>query len=237
MKQTTGWSISIFFLVLGISIPGATGAEVAILAPPPAALLISPDRVERVEIKQILLDGYSFGEKGERVKKLQRIIQNIRIDGDYGTVTRSQHIEKLKSLNLPVSNVPKLPMSVIYNISSDQSNRCPMWEPLFEEVGLLPVEVFSYIAWRESRCNPKSQNATWDKGGNMTYALNGDRSYDTGLLQINSSWRSRVADVCGESAVKNKMSGLKDINCNLKFAKWIMDNSKGKLGNWRVHRN
>jgi hypothetical protein len=112
-----------------------------------------------------------------------------------------------------------------------------LWEPLFQEVGLLPVEVFSYIAWRESGCNPAAQNARWDANGNMTYALNKNRSYDTGLLQINSSWKSRVADVCGKDAVENRMSGLKDVNCNVKFAKWIMDNSAGKLGNWRVYKN
>jgi hypothetical protein len=71
----------------------------------------------------------------------------------------------------------------------------------------------------------------------MTYALNKDRSYDTGLLQINSSWRSKVAMVCGEKAIDNRMDGLKDVSCNVKFAKWIMDNSQGKLGNWRVYEN
>ena len=237
MKQITGWSISILFGALGISIPGGTKAEVAMLAPPPAVFIVSPDRMEEAKNKQVLLDNYSLGEKSERVKNLQRTIGSVRVDGDYGHITRRRHIEKLQSLNLPVGSVPEPPMSSIYNIPSYQSKRCPMWEPLFQEVGLLPVEVFSYIAWRESRCNAKSQNATWDANGNMTYALNRDKSYDTGLLQINSSWKSRVADVCGEDAVKNRMSGLKDINCNVKFAKWIMDNSKGKLGNWRVYKN
>lgn len=237
MKQITGWSISILFGALGISIPDGTRAEVAILAPLSAVSVISPDRVEEYKNKQVLLDSYSFGEKSKRVMGLQRAIGNVRVDGDYGTVTRREHIEKLKSLNLPTSNVPSPPMSSIYNIPSDTSKRCPKWESLFREVGLEPVEVFSYIAWRESGCNPAAQNAKWDVNGNMTYALNKDRSYDTGLLQINSSWRSKVAMVCGEEAIDNKMDGLKDVSCNLKFAKWIMDNSLGKLGNWRVYEN
>lgn len=207
------------------------------LAPLPAVSVVSPDRMEEAKNKQVLLANYSFGEKSERVKNLQRTIGSVRVDGDYGSITRRRHIEKLQSLNLPVSNVPEPPMSAVYNIPGDQSKRCPMWEPLFKEVGLLPVEVFSYIAWRESGCNPAAQNARWDANGNMTYALNKNRSYDTGLLQINSSWKSRVADVCGKDAVENRMSGLKDVHCNVKFAKWIMDNSEGKLGNWRVFKN
>ena len=207
------------------------------LAPLPAVSVVSPDRMEEAKNKQVLLDNYSFGEKSERVKNLQRTIGSVRVDGDYGSITRRRHIEKLQSLNLPVSNVPEPPMSAVYNIPGDQTKRCPMWEPLFEEVGLQPVEVFSYIAWRESGCNPAAQNARWDANGNMTYALNKDKSYDTGLLQINSSWKSRVADVCGKDAVENRMSGLKDVRCNVIFAKWIMDNSQGKLGNWRVYKN
>jgi hypothetical protein len=237
LKQITGWSISILFGALGISIPGGTKAEVAMLAPLPAVSVVSPDRMEEAKNKQVLLDNYSFGEKSERVKNLQRTIGSVRVDGDYGSITRRRHIEKLQSLNLPVSNVPEPPMSAVYNIPGDQTKRCPMWEPLFEEVGLQPVEVFSYIAWRESGCNPAAQNARWDANGNMTYALNKDKSYDTGLLQINSSWKSRVADVCGKDAVENRMSGLKDVRCNVIFAKWIMDNSQGKLGNWRVYKN
>jgi hypothetical protein len=235
LRHITGWTISILFGALGISIPGGTKADVATLVPPPAVMVITPDRMEDVKTKAVLLDVYSFGEKSQRVKNLQVTIGTVRVDGTYGPITRREHIEKLQELNLPINNVPTPPISDVYNIPSDQLKRCPMWEPLFQEVGLFPVEVFSYIAWRESGCNPKAQNATWDAKGNMTYALNKDKSYDTGLLQINSSWRSRVADVCGEAAIENRMSGLKDVNCNVKFAKWIMDNSAGKLGNWRVY--
>jgi hypothetical protein len=237
LKQITGWSISILFGALGISIPGGTKAEVAMLAPQPAISMITPDRMEDAKTKQLLLDNYSFGEQGKRVMNLQRAIGSVRVDGDYGSITRREHIEKLKSLNLPTNNVPSPPMSSVYNIPSDLSKRCPKWESLFQDVGLEPVEVFSYIAWRESGCNPAAQNAKWDANGNMTYALNKDKSYDTGLLQINSSWRSKVAMVCGEKAIDNRMDGLKDVSCNVKFAKWIMDNSQGKLGNWRVYEN
>ena len=237
MKQITGWSISILFGALGISLPGTTKAEMSSLPSHQAVVVVMPDRVEGTKTKAVLLDVYSFGEKSQRVKNLQTTIGTVRIDGVYGSITRREHVEKLQKLNLPINNVPTLPVSSVYNIPSDLSKRCPQWIPLFQEYGLEPVEVFSYIAWRESGCNPQAQNAKWDANGNMTYHLNRDKSYDTGLLQINSSWFSVTKLVCGKDSVNGRMAGLKDPVCNVRVAKYIMDNSKGKLGNWRVYGN
>jgi len=119
-------------------------------------------------------------------------------------------------------------------VPQDPTKRCPQWEEAFKDYGLFPIETWSYIAWRESGCRLKAQNAKWDANGNMTYHLNKNKSYDTGLLQINSSWRSRVAEVCGEWAIENRMQGLKTLDCNLKFARWIMEKSEGGLSNWRM---
>jgi hypothetical protein len=174
------------------------------------------------------------------VKKLQQVIGTVRVDGNYGAITRREHLEKLEAMNLPTQHVPDTvtkQSSNGYNIPNDLSKRCPKWIPLFKEHGLEPVEVFSYIAWRESGCRPEAQNAKWDANGNMTYHLNKDKSYDTGLLQINSSWFSVTKLVCGDDAVNGRMAGLKDPVCNVRVAKYIMDNSKGKLANWRVYAN
>jgi hypothetical protein len=51
-------------------------------------------------------------------------------------------------------------------------------------------------------------------------------------LQINSSWKTVTRNVCGTS-----LDGLLELDCNLKVAKYIMDNSKGKLLNWRIPNN
>jgi hypothetical protein len=113
-------------------------------------------------------------------------------------------------------------------VPKDKTKRCPKWESKFKEYGL-PVDVFSYIAWRESKCNPKAINAKFDANGNVTWTLNKNGSIDRGLVQINSCWRSVTKKVCGTN-----LNGLLGIDCNLKVAKYIMDNSEGKLLNWRI---
>jgi len=187
-------------------------------------------------VEDVLLRPYEYNESGVRVRQLQYVIGTLRIDGTYGPITRREHIEKLVAMGMPTEGVP-LPAEekTGYNIPSDRAQRCPELEPIFQQAGLEPVDVFSYIAFRESHCNAVAQNATW-KNGVMTYHLNKDKSYDTGLLQINSSWKSVTEKVCGESASDNHMQGLKDPACNIAVAKYIMDNSKGKLGNWRVYK-
>lgn len=116
----------------------------------------------------------------------------------------------------------------------DPSMRCPKLEPVLEAYGLYPVETWSFIAWRESSCRRIAQNATWDANGNITYALNKNGTYDTGLLQINSSWKKVTAKVCGEDAINNHMQGLKTVDCNLRVARYIMENSESGLGNWNM---
>jgi len=107
------------------------------------------------------------------------------------------------------------------------TNKCPKFEQLFKQYGLLPVDTFSYIAWRESRCNPKAINAKWDKNGNLTYHLNKNKTWDSGLLQINSGHRETVKRIC-----KADLDKLMEVDCNLKVAKYILDN--GGLNHWRA---
>jgi len=121
------------------------------------------------------------------------------------------------------------------NVPSDQSMRCPKYETLFAQYGL-PVQIFSYIAWRESHCNPLAINAKWDANGNMISSLNSNETWDTGLLQINSSWIRSVRKVCGVNtgSTRGDLQALTDPECNVRFAKWIMDNTTGGLANWRM---
>lgn len=110
----------------------------------------------------------------------------------------------------------------------NETKTCPQYEEMFREYGLKPVKVFSYIAWRESGCRPKAVNAKWDENGNITWTLNKDGSIDRGLLQINSTWKTVTANACG--SVYGDMEVLYDLDCNLRVAKYLLDN--GGLGHW-----
>jgi hypothetical protein len=136
-------------------------------------------------------------------------------------------------MGLSRANVPSNKPVPTYNISYNPERRCPAFEQSFDQHRLHPVDVFSYIAWRESRCNPQAVNAIW-KNGKIVWTLNNDGSYDSGLLQINSSWKTVTAQVCGSEF--GNLTVLRNLDCNLKVAKHIMENSSGKLANWRVYR-
>lgn len=110
------------------------------------------------------------------------------------------------------------------------NGKCPDFEPMFKEYGLEPVEVFSYIAYRESRCRIKAINARFDEDGNVVWTLNKNGSIDRGLLQVNSSWRSVTKRICGTD-----LDGLLILDCNLRVAKYLLDN--GGLGHWGMADN
>ena len=117
-----------------------------------------------------------------------------------------------KVLVLPVEVVPE-------GVPADKTKRCPQWEEQFAEFGL-PVETFSYIAYRESRCNPLAHNKTLNRNGTQ----------DRGILQINSSWVTVTAKECASQ--KGDLSVLFDVRCNLAVARYLYRN--GGLRHWNL---
>lgn len=117
---------------------------------------------------------------------------------------------------LPREAMPNVVEIVPAGVPTDLKHRCPQWEPKFREYGL-PVKAFSYIAYRESRCNPKAHNTTLNRNG----------SQDLGLVQVNSSWRTVTRNICGTD-----ITGLFNVDCNLAVAKYLYDN--GGLGHWSL---
>lgn len=195
---------------------------------------------ETTEIERLILTGsYRFGERSEAVKSLQQLV-GAHVDGLYGWETYGLHKKRLTEKGLPLTVLPSVKgvqkASTGPRYPSDKKLRCPKFEAKFEEYGL-PVDVFSYIAYRESRCNPKAVNAIWDKNGKIKWTLNKDGSFDSGLLQINSSWVRTVRQVCkvDTGSWANDLKILLDLDCNLKMARWIMKNTSGKLQNWRIY--
>jgi len=107
---------------------------------------------------------------------------------------------------------PSVSPEISKKIPNDLTKRCPEWENELRDRGF-PVKLFSYIMWRESRCNPNAHNKT----------LNRNKSQDRGLLQINSTWQKVTKDICGTN-----LDGLFKPDCNLKVAKYLYDNGGAK---------
>jgi hypothetical protein len=122
--------------------------------------------------------------------------------------------------------------------SVNNQKRCPKWEKKLKEHGLVPVKKFSYIMWRESRCQVKVIGWNYHAGtshkdcqlapAHIYKKCPAVRSYDSGLLQINSSWKTLTARVCGTKY--GDLSPLLSSDCNLKVAKALFND--GGLVHW-----
>lgn len=102
-----------------------------------------------------------------------------------------------------------------------RTGSCPQYEPLFRKYGL-PVKQFSYIAWRESRCNPRTVSAVRKSTGRP----------DVGLLQIQGSWYTVTKTVCHLTATQNHIKALTTLPCQLSVARYLYQH--GGLGHWKA---
>lgn len=118
------------------------------------------------------------------------------------------------------------------------TKRCPEYEPLLRKASL-PVRTFSYIMWRESRCTPRAIGWNYKPGksprdckltpANRYRHCRAVASYDSGLLQVNSTWTTVTAQVCGSRW--GDMSVLLKPRCNIAVAKYLYEQGGG-LSNW-----
>ena len=118
--------------------------------------------------------------------------------------------------------------------------RCPKYEPLLRKYEL-PVETFSAIMYRESRCQPKAIGWNYHTGMShrdcrlspaATYRrCKAVKSFDSGLLQINSSWVTVTAQVC--KSKRGDLAVLLIPDCNLKVARYLYKDGGG-INNWRA---
>jgi hypothetical protein len=117
--------------------------------------------------------------------------------------------------------------------------RCPKWEPLLRKHGL-PVREFSKIMWRESRCEPRAIGWNYHKGKThhdcrlspaQTYRkCRSVRSYDLGLLQVNSSWRTLTAQIC--KSKPGDLFVLLTPTCNIKVSAYLY--KTGGSDHWKA---
>lgn len=199
--------------------------------------------------KDVVLFSFKFNEKSKAVHDLQMFL-GIKVDSHYGKKTKAAHIAYLRKKNLPLEGVPG--MARIVDVPAVQASsvskmsighnvvkRCEAWESLLKKNGL-PVKDFSYIMWRESRCQPeaigwnyKSGMGYWDcklAPANVYKKCKAVRSYDSGLLQINSSWTTVTHQVCGGKW--GDMSVLLKPKCNVAVARYLYDN--GGMHHWKA---
>ena len=115
---------------------------------------------------------------------------------------------------------------------------CDKWRPLLR-AHKLPVKTFSRIAYRESRCTTQAIGWNYKSGYDVqdcrlspaaTYRkCRAVASYDLGLFQINSSWVTVTAQVCGTK--RGDVMVLLDPVCNAKVASFLYKQGGG-ISNW-----
>lgn len=123
--------------------------------------------------------------------------------------------------------------------TASATGTCPQWEAKLRQYGM-PVKEFSRIMYRESRCQPKVIGWNYRTGTSYrdcklspaaTYKrCKAVRSYDSGLLQVNSGWATLTAQVC--KSRQGDLSVLLNPECNLAVASAIYKDSG--IGNWRA---
>jgi len=115
-----------------------------------------------------------------------------------------------------------LALSIVAAPSPAQaSGSCPQYEAVMAKY--LPrntIKTFSRIAWRESRCNPKSVSAVRRSTGYP----------DVGLLQIQGSLRTVTIAICKPRG--SHIKALTGLDCQLRVARYLYDH--GGLGHWRA---
>lgn len=116
---------------------------------------------------------------------------------------------------------------------------CEKWHPLLKKYKL-PIKIFAPIMYRESKCVSRAIGWNYYKGKShrdcklshaKTYRkCKAVKSYDVGLLQINSQHKTLTAQVCKTKL--GEMLALQDPHCNLKVAAKLYNKGKG-LVNWQ----
>jgi hypothetical protein len=194
--------------------------------------------------EDVVLFSFKFNERSKAVHDLQMFL-GIKVDRHYGPKTKKAHLDYLKKNKLSVGEVPGVARVSGMSVSTTSSKkeevkRCPKWEKLLKKYKL-PVKEFSYIMWRESRCQKMAIGWNYKKGfGPSNCRLDvakvykncpAVRSYDIGLLQINSSWKTVTAKVC-KKPIRQIIKSLTDPECNLKVARHLYKN--GGMHHWKA---
>lgn len=209
--------------------------------------------------EEIVTASYDFNQQGSDVRRLQQVL-GIKKDGIYGAQTWASHRAYLIAHQYSTKYLPVVPQaftdewypvkykSTTVYLPLDKSKRCINYEDELRAYKL-PVDIFSYVAWRESKCNPKAvgwnyrtgmsrldcKNRSFDIYLHTCKALS---SFDSGLLQVNSSWYSATKTICRGTPQEGALFSL---DCNLKVSRYIITHTSRPMSNWgfysrKVHK-
>ena len=138
------------------------------------------------------------------------------------------------ALTMPVT-------AVVSPVDAHKTVPCHKWHSTLKKAGL-PVTEFSYIMYRESKCVAKAVGWNYRAGMSHRDCVSGAfhrhrkckavRSWDMGLLQLNSQHDTITRQICGAST---RSRILLRPSCNLAVAKYLYD--RYGLAPWRGNSN
>jgi hypothetical protein len=126
------------------------------------------------------------------------------------------------ALTMPVS-------AVVSPVNAHKTVPCHKWHAELKR-HKLPVDEFSWIMYRESKCVAKAVG--WNYRGDLDHTAcpsgafhrhrqcHAVKSWDMGLLQINSGHNTLTKQICGAST---RSRILLQPSCNLAVAKYLYD--------------
>ena len=131
--------------------------------------------------------------------------------------------------------------AVVSPVDAHKTVPCHKWHSALKKAGL-PVTEFSYIMYRESKCVAKAVGWNYRAGTSHRDCVSGAfhrhrkckavRSWDMGLLQINSGHNTLTKQICGAST---RSRILLRPSCNLAVEKYLYD--RYGLAPWRGNSN
>lgn len=139
-----------------------------------------------------------FGPVTDRIVRLWQKQNGLYVDGIVGPQTlRSLGLSQADLVKPAAVNKPQTAAAPTLNTGGT----CPQYEYLFQAEGL-PVQYFSAVSYRESRCNPWAYNGRWP-----------DDSY--GLLQLNTEgalW-GELKRRCGLTSKDSLFDPVTNVRC------------------------
>jgi hypothetical protein len=145
----------------------------------------------------------------------------------------------LKRILISTTALITLSNPAVSHADSTTPHSCPQYEAMIRNYGL-PVKEFSFYMWRESKCEAKAIGWNYRSGTDhhscalspaATYRnCRAIRSYDIGLLQVNSGHKIITAQICNRP-LRQLIKSLTDPSCNLKVAKYLYDH--GGSAHWK----